>query len=624
MFCRNCGTSLPDGAAFCANCGTSISQTQAGAAVATEAPPPPPSSRTSGAIPPIAMTPGKQGSGDNLIDLVKEQLGRDYRIEKELGRGGMAVVYKGVEVALERTVAIKVVPPESANAGQAAERFRREAKLAASLDHPNIIPVYRVGQAGPLHFMAMKFVEGRAVDLIIEQQGALPLAVCVAILRASALGLAFAHERKIVHRDIKPANILVDRDGRVMVSDFGIARALEEVSMTASGMMIGTPYYMSPEQCGGQKVSPQSDQYSLGIMGFQMLTGEVPFLADSMVGVIQHHYMTPVPDILAVRSDVPKELLDIVYCSLNKDPNDRFASTRDMAVALENVPLSDSDREEADQLLKDLSAGRVIAKIRTGSLPPLSITISGPGPRVQPRPSTLPRTRPPSTAVSPTVRRRKKKNKVMAPAMGLIFMGLGSGAFLQWQNVKAAEDKARADSARAADSVKALEDASRGSRVIAGLPPGARVLIRNKMYQNGDTLMAPAGTYPVQANMVGFDPLFTEISVLAGQNDTITLSMHQLASSGSAAQQQQQQQQRPTTVVRAPSDSGEVRLSVMPPHATIAVDGTAIGSGRVARRLAVGQHTITYSAPGCDTEDRSITVVKGEPQLVSPMTLQCH
>ena len=128
------------------------------------------------------------------------------------------------------------------------------------------------------------------------------------------------------------ARVGTDKDGRVMVSDFGIARALEEVSLTASGMVIGTPYYMSPEQCGGQKISPQSDQYSLGILGFQMLTGEVPFNADSMVGVIQHHYMTPVPDIRAVRNDVPQELLDIIYCSLNKAPEDRFTTTREMAL----------------------------------------------------------------------------------------------------------------------------------------------------------------------------------------------------------------------------------------------------------------------------------------------------
>src|SRR5687767_7774981 len=397
MFCRNCGTNVEDGSAFCGNCGTPLEQPSS---VATAV-----SDPTGGGMPPIDLTPS---ADDTLLAMSKEHLGKDYRIDKELGRGGMAVVYKGVEIALERTVAIKVVPPDSANSGQAAERFKREAKLAASLDHPNIIPVYRVGQAGPLHFMAMKFVEGRAVDSIIEQQGALPLAVCVTILRASAAGLAFAHERKIVHRDIKPANILVDKDGRVMVSDFGIARALEEVSMTASGMMIGTPYYMSPEQCGGQKVSPQSDQYSLGVMGFQLLTGEVPFLADSMVGVIQHHYMTPVPDITVVRPEVPKELLDVIYCSLNKDPHDRFPTTKDMATARENVPMSDKDRDEAEAILKLLSAGQAIPKVRTGTLPPLSLTISGPGPKVQPRPATAPKPRTaPAIAVAPPKRKKK-------------------------------------------------------------------------------------------------------------------------------------------------------------------------------------------------------------------------
>ena len=614
MFCRNCGTSLPDGAAFCGNCGTSTTQAQSGVAVATAGEP-----HAAGALPPIGMTPDKSSASENLLAMVKAELGKDYRIDKELGRGGMAVVYKAVEIALDRTVAIKVVPPDSANVGQAAERFRREAKLAASLDHPNIIPVYRVGQAGPLHFMAMKFVEGRAADAIIEQQGALPLTVCIAILRASAAGLAFAHERKIVHRDIKPANILIDKDGRVMVSDFGIARALEEVSMTASGMMIGTPYYMSPEQCGGQKVSPQSDQYSLGIMGFQMLTGEVPFLADSMVGVIQHHYMTPVPDILQVRTDVPKELLDIVYCSLNKDPNDRFATTRDMAVALENVPMSDTERTEADLLLTDLSAGRAIPKVRTGSLPPLSITISGPGPRVQPRPITLPKSRMPSAAI-PMARRKKKKNKMMLPAMGLIFAGVGSGVFLQIQNKRADQATARAEAQHVADSLKAVADASKGSRVIAGLPGGIEVLINNRLYKNGDTLMAEEGTYSAQASAAGYEPYLGQINVGAGQHDTVTLAMKPIGSTSVV----QVQQARQAPVERAPADSAEVRISVMPPHAEVSIDGSRIGSGRVVRRVPVGQHTVRYTAPSCDAEDRTITVSKGEPLLVPHLTLQCH
>ncbi|HMC55555.1 MAG TPA: serine/threonine-protein kinase [Gemmatimonadaceae bacterium] len=614
MFCPNCGNVLNEGAAFCGNCGTSITVSASVATVAAD---------PHHGVAPINLTPGDgQGSGnDALLRMVKEQLGRDYRIESELGRGGMAVVYKGVEIALERAVALKVVPPDSANVGQAAERFRREAKLAASLDHPNIIPVYRVGQAGPLHYMAMKFVEGRAVDAVIEQQGALPLPVCIAILKASAAGLAFAHERKIVHRDIKPANILVDKDGRVMVSDFGIARALEEVSMTASGMMIGTPYYMSPEQCGGQKVSPQSDQYSLGIMGFQMLTGEVPFLADSMVGVIQHHYMTPVPDILQVRPEVPKELLDAVYCALNKDPADRFQTTRDMVQALENVPQTDAERAEADGLLRELSAGRAITRIRTGSLPPLALTISGPGPRVQPRPSTAPRPRAPLPSLMP--RRRKKKNKVMLPAMGLIFVGLGSGVFLQYQNMQA-EQKRVSDSTRMADSLaqERILSQTRGSRVIAGLPENVRVAIAGRLYANGETFSADTATYAASATAPGYEPLSTAIVMEAGRNDTIYLTMKPLnAQPGTPTVQQQRPQE---FIPAAPRDSSEVRLAVIPLYADILIDGRKVGSGRVRTTLPVGPHTVRYNALNCDAEDRSIAVVKGEALIVPNLTMTCR
>src|SRR5437762_2315915 len=539
MFCPNCGTGLPDGAAFCANCGNAITDPQAAVATAISDP--------NAGPPPVNLTPDASGpSGDTLLAMTKEHLGKDYRIEKELGRGGMAVVYKGVEIALERTVALKVVPPDSANLGQAAERFRREAKLAASLDHPNIIPVYRVGQAGPLHYMAMKFVEGQAVDAVIDNQGALPLPVCVAILKASALGLAFAHDRKIVHRDIKPANILVDKDGRVMVPDFGIARALEEVSMTASGMMIGTPYYMSPEQCGGQKVSPQSDQYSLGIMGFQLLTGEVPFLADSMVGVIQHHYMTPVPDILQVRGEVPKELLDIIYCALNKDPNDRFATTKDMANALENVPMSDVDKEEADKLLRELSLGRIIPKVRTGTLPPLALTISGPGPRVQPRPITAPKTKPPVPAVR--ARRKKKKNKMMMPAMGLIFLGLAGGGVLQYQNM---QTQAQAQAKQKADSIKragVLAEARLGRVVIGGLPPEGSVVVGAKAYHNGDVYKDVPGTYVLTATADSYDPLSKQIVLVAGKTDTVIFN---LTKQGVTVAQTQQRANLPL----APRDS---------------------------------------------------------------------
>lgn len=609
MNCPSCGKANADGAAFCANCGSGLTP-PAGGAVATVTAADP--GATVGGMPPIVMEPG----GDALLAMVKKELGHDYRIEKELGRGGMAVVYKGVETALERVVAIKVVPPESANAGQAAERFRREARLAASLDHANIIPVYRVGQAGPLHFMAMKFVEGRAVDAIIDSQGALPLPVVIAILRYSASGLAFAHERKIVHRDIKGANILVDKDGRVMVSDFGIARALEEVSLTASGMVIGTPYYMSPEQCGGQKISPQSDQYSLGIMGFQMLTGEVPFNAESMVGVIQHHYMTPVPDITLVRSDAPKELLDIIYCSLNKAPEDRFTTTREMAQALDNVPQTDAEREEAEKLLKQLSAGQAIPKVRTGTLPPLTLTISGPSAPVVPRPVSAPRKAAPVPGLRP--RRKKKKNKMMMPVMAMSVLIAGAGGYMLYQ-----------DKVQQAEKDRLAAAARKGNVFISGLPDGVQVVIQNRFYSNGDIVTGlDSGSYPAQANAANYQALSKAVNIPGGgRTDTVDLAMVPVDVAGAGTTTNPQiQVQTPNprnsqggngnapAVVR---DSGQVRMSIEPNYADILVDGTKVGTGRKVVDLPIGQHTITFSAPGCTLVPYSLQLNKGDKAIVN-------
>ncbi|MEX2177057.1 MAG: serine/threonine-protein kinase, partial [Gemmatimonadaceae bacterium] len=487
---------------------------------------------------------------------------------------------------------------------------------------PNIIPVYRVGQAGPLHYMAMKFVEGRAVDAIIEQQGALPIPVATAILRYSAHGLAFAHDKKIVHRDIKGANILVDADGRVMVADFGIARALEEVSMTASGMMIGTPYFMSPEQCGGQKVSPQSDQYSLGILGFQLLTGEVPFLADSMVGVIQHHYMTPVPDILAVRKDVPKELLDVIYCSLNKDPHDRFATTKDMAVALDNVPVTDADREEAEKILRQLSAGVAIPKVRTGTLPPLALTISGPGPRIQPRPVTQPRSRPAVPAPTAPVRRRKKNTKSLkmgAAIMGVAMVGVGWLGVDQFQK---AQDKARTDSIAAAVAVQQQEAEraaanAQGKLVFVNLPAGATVVVGGRVFNPGQVDSLAPGRYLATANASGFEQATQLIDVVAARLDTIRMNMS-LASASPA----QTTPTPTTTTARAPTDSAEVRVDVQPVRAEVFAGARRLGAGRFIEKLPVGNHSIRVRTFGCTEQTLSITVRKDEPQVVRT-TLSC-
>ncbi|TMG80850.1 MAG: hypothetical protein E6H78_17845 [Betaproteobacteria bacterium] len=267
----------------------------------------------------------------------------------------------------------------------------------------------------------------------------------------------------------------------------------------------------------------------------------------------------------------------------------------------------------------------MIPKIRTGTLPPLSITISGPGPRVQPRPSSAPKPRAPTPSMRAAgVRRKKKTNKMMMPATLLVAGGLASGVFLQYQNSQAAQ-KARTDSLAVADSLERVEREARtrGSRIIAGLPAGVNAIIDGKAYRNGDKFVSDTGTYGVQAKERGYDDLYLTFTITPGRTDTLTLTMHETSATPSTPQQQQQQT-RQVAVVRAPTDSAEVRLSVMPSHADIFVDGTRIGSGRAVRRLPVGPHTVRYNAPDCETEDRSIMVSKDETQIVPLLTLQCR
>ena len=348
MKCFQCGADVPPPARFCGHCGTLVGDPH-DATLTLPAP-----------------------GGDDLLQRLQMVLAGEYEVEHELARGGMAVVFKAIEVGLRRVVALKVLPPELGLTARAAERFKREARMVAEIDHPNIIPVYRVGQFGGILFIVMKFVEGKSLDAILQEQGALPVPVTLYVLRAAARALAYAHACGIVHRDVKGANILVDSDGRVMASDFGVALRSSDVTLTADGTVIGTPAFMSPEQCAGRRAGPQSDQYSLGIVAFQMLTGSVPFHADTLAGVMHHHFFTPVPDIAVVRDDVPAPLNDVVRRALNKDPERRFKTTREMLTAIEVAAFSEHDRQESERILQDLVGGRAVRKIATRALPPLA------------------------------------------------------------------------------------------------------------------------------------------------------------------------------------------------------------------------------------------------------------
>ena len=348
MKCFKCGADVPSPARFCGHCGTLVGDPHD----------------------PTLTLP--VATGDDLLQRLRMVLAGEYEVEHELARGGMAVVFKATEVGLRRVVALKVLPPELGLTARAAERFKREARMVAEIDHPNIIPVYRVGQFGGILFIVMKFVEGKSLDAILQEQGALPVPATVYVLRAAARALAYAHACGIVHRDVKGANILVDSDGRVMASDFGVALRSSDVTLTVDGTVIGTPAFMSPEQCAGRRAGPQSDQYSLGIVAFQMLAGSVPFHADTLAGVMHHHFFTPVPDLTLVRDDLPAHLLDVVRRALNKDPERRFKATRDMLTAIEATAFSERDRRKSERTLQYLVQGRAVKKITTHALPPLA------------------------------------------------------------------------------------------------------------------------------------------------------------------------------------------------------------------------------------------------------------
>src|SRR2546428_1880999 len=215
----------------------------------------------------------------------------------------------------------------------------------------------------------MRLFQGGPRARPVEAQGALPFSVVVAVLRAAASALAYAHEIGTVHRDIKSSNILVDQEGRVYGSDFGLARAAEDAKVTPSGAVRGTPQFMSPEQCAGHPVGPQGDQYSLGIVAFQMLAGAAPFDSSSVLAVVQHHYFTPPPDIRRVREGIPEPLVELIERLVAKDPAHRFTSTHELVATLEALPFHEEEQRLAQETLRRPARGYRRPPLRTRVLP---------------------------------------------------------------------------------------------------------------------------------------------------------------------------------------------------------------------------------------------------------------
>jgi serine/threonine-protein kinase len=270
---------------------------------------------------------------DSLIDTLFD--GR-YRIQRKLGAGGMADVYLAEDQELGRRVAIKILNSRHGNDDQFIERFRREAKNAAALNHPNIVSIYDRGEAEDTYYIAMEFLDGRTLKELIVSRGAAPINVAIEYARQILSALRFAHRHGIVHRDIKPHNVLVDGEGRVKVTDFGIARAGTS-QMTEAGSIVGTAQYLSPEQARGTEVDPRSDLYSLGIVLYELLTGKTPFDGETPVEIAMKHLSNAPKPPSKLRPDIPPELDMVVLRALAKNPDDRYQSADEMEADLERV-----------------------------------------------------------------------------------------------------------------------------------------------------------------------------------------------------------------------------------------------------------------------------------------------
>ena len=265
----------------------------------------------------------------------KQRIGH-YTIVSELGRGGMGVVYKAHEESLNRYVALKVLGDQLASDDSFVQRFVREARAAAALNHPNIIQIFFIGEDAGRHYFVMEYVSGRSLLALAREHGHIPNPLATQYMLQAAHGLAAAHDQGLIHRDIKPANIMVDERGLLKIADFGLALPQDALTrLTTTGMLVGTPGYLSPEQCRGDKPDARSDIYSLGVTFFEILTGRLPFQADSPLAMLRKILDEEPPDLASLAGGVDEATRRIVHRMIAKDPAQRYQDCHELAVDLE-------------------------------------------------------------------------------------------------------------------------------------------------------------------------------------------------------------------------------------------------------------------------------------------------
>ncbi len=502
MYCSRCGTQNDDTSKFCRSCGLDL-----------------------------AATPLEGGPEVSDLDLVRQELKDEYEILEELGRGGMAIVFRARERQLERDVAIKVLPFSLAFDKEFVERFQREARTSAKLEHPNIIPIYRVGKSGRVIYFVMKFLRGKPLSSVLAARGALTPGEIRQVLSQVARALAYAHKSGIVHRDIKPDNIMFDEHGQAVVTDFGIAKAATGGKLTGTGMSIGTPHYMSPEQARAQTLDGRSDLYSLGVVAYQCFTGNVPFDGEDSFSIGYKHIMEE-PATPTLESTDRRELFAIIRKMMAKSPDDRFQSADDLVQVLDRgggfTPVS-------------------LATAPTKAIPSLS------GVRASTAATTpLPRATAPVAAA-------EKHSVGGTILLWLLIVGtiVGGGGFYAYKQgwllaapgrpdspvavappesasvAPASTDTSATRTAAESAAVTRPPDTSRatppapgapGKLTLLGLPVGARVLLNNQAMR-GTKFDVPPGVYKLSVEASGYDTFERQVVMTPAGASTVRVDM---------------------------------------------------------------------------------------------------
>ncbi len=560
MNCAYCSTSVPENATYCHHCGSMVSDAD-GQAAATAA--------------------IDQSSEERLEKLLKAETRGEFEIERMLGKGGMAIVYLANEIHLGRKVAIKVLPPEL-TFGHGVERFKREARTAAALDHPHIIPIHRIASGGTLFWYTMKYVEGRSLEQYLKEKPRLSLEETVRILEPVAQALEYAHQHQVIHRDVKPANVMIDLNDRVVMTDFGIAKALTEGTLTASGSVIGTPFYMSPEQGMGKPVTGAADQYSVAVMAYRMLSGQVPFEGDSAIDILHKHCKEIPPPLEVLRPDLPSYVYAAVDKALAKPPNDRFSSVSMLVDGLKRLSPEVSAEMptavvDSDPSIQDRISTEVIDRVETPTRPQPAAPVE------RPRKATA----------------KSRRGLLLIPiALGAIAIGVLAGT---WINSQRAAPEITEQPPAQEQPVETVADpattqpeepvipepplVTTGTITVTGLPNGGFVTA-NGQRQSDSTFELDPGSYAIVMSAPGFDEVETQLEVSAGLRLALRFP-------------------RSTVAVR----TGTVSVSGLPEGGAITVDGRR--QRGTSFELDPGSHTIQMSAPGFHSFETDLQVSAG-------------